>query len=143
MEYPDTTGPAELICVHCGHANSERASRCAKCKSPLDGFAFSSPWEMGTVRSSAYSPVRDPRTKPIIFWGVWLYFGPSAVGSLWGVGTTVYDFFVGKTLSAPGSTELTVGAVLSVLAFLVYGALSIWAVWSVTKGYFCKTGNHQ
>ncbi len=95
---------------------------------------------MGTVRSSAYSPVRNPRTKPIIFWGVWLYFGSSAVGFLLVVGTTMYDFFVGKPLSAPGSPESILGAVLSVLALLMYGALSIWAVWSVTKGYFGKAG---
>ncbi|BDS07338.1 hypothetical protein NT6N_23780 [Oceaniferula spumae] len=92
---------------------------------------------MGTATSSAYSPVSNPRTKPIIFWGAWLYFGPSAIGALWYICGFIYGLFFDSQLSTD-SPELTGGAILILVLMIMYGALSIWALWSVSKGYFRK-----
>jgi len=34
--------------------------------------------------------------------------------------------------------ELLVGLILVMVASLLFGAFSIWVLWSVTKGYFTK-----
>jgi len=138
MEQIDEIESVELICVRCGHANDDRASRCSKCNSPLDAFASSSPWEMGTATSSAYSAVSNPKTKSIIFWGTWLYFGPSAIGAIWYVvGFVVVLVTVERPEHGRGG-ELAGAGILGLVLALLYGALSIWALWSVSKGYFRK-----
>jgi hypothetical protein len=50
---------------------------------------------MGTAMGASYPAPVDPRTKPVIFWGAWLYFGPSAIGSLWIIGSTLYPVITG------------------------------------------------
>ena len=138
MEQFHDMEPVDLICVRCGHANNDRASRCSNCKSPLDDFASSSPWEMSTAKSSAYSPVSSPKTKPIIFWGVWLYFGPSAIGALWFIGSAIIMLISGEASTYIDNPDQLGAVVMGLVIALLYGLLSIWAVWSVSKGYFGK-----
>lgn len=88
---------------------------------------------MGKVKGFAYSPPTSPRTKPIIFWGVWLYFGPSMIAALWMIAELLGGY-------ASGDSELDflgTGIVVLLIA-VIYGALSGWALWAVTKGYFGK-----
>ena len=138
MEPSSENNLIELICVRCGHSNNERASRCAECRSPLDDFASTSPWEMGTTSSSAYSSVTSPRTKPVRFWGVWLYFGPSAVGAIWYIVSFISSFFGSVSPVVDDDPELMGGSILILIMMILYGALSMWALWSVSKGYFRK-----
>ncbi len=130
-------GGERFICVRCGHANDARASRCRQCQAPLDDFAATSPWEMGTAKNSAYSSLVSPKTKPIIFWGAWLYFGPSAVGAVYFCAVFLRDFLTRKEFGKVYD-EGTGGHVLLFLFTALYGLLSIWALWSVTKGYLGK-----
>jgi len=130
--------PENTICVRCGHANNNRASRCSNCKSPLDDFASSSPWEMHTAKNSAYSPVKNPKTKPIIFWGILLYFGPSAVIALWFAGSSTIELIFDETPTYTDNPELLGLIVIGVIAALLYSFVSIWVIWSVSKGYFGK-----
>ena len=134
----DTDEQDKPICIRCGHANDYRASRCAECKSPLDDFSASSPWEMGSATSSAYSSPQSPRTKPIIFWGVWLIFGPSAFSTIKFICTSAYALITGDEMMVNDDGELLVGLILVMVASLLFGAFSIWVLWSVTKGYFTK-----
>ena len=138
MESPSESDQVELICVRCGYSNNERASRCSECESPLDDFASTSPWEMGSVTSSAYSSVTSPRTKPIIFWGVWLYFGPSAAGAIWYIGSFILSFFGADTPVVGDDPTLMGASILVLIVMLLYGLLSLWALWSVSKGFFKK-----
>lgn len=123
----------EFICIRCGHSNPEGASRCSNCSSPLDDFASSSPWEMGTATSAAYSPAVNPRTKPIVFWGVLLYFGPSAIWFLWYMYSFIQEYFTDEN-EAPPIGETILDLTLPVL----YGILSIWVLCTVTRSYLCK-----
>ena len=122
-----------MICLRCGQSNDFNVSRCIECGAPLDGFASTSPWEMGTARGAAYPTPVDPRTKPVIFWGVWLYFGPSAIGSLCIIGATLYPLIKGDVKAG----NMADGIAMILLASL-YGAMSIWALWSVSARYFKK-----
>lgn len=99
-------------------------------------FASSSPWEMGSATGAAYSEANAARTKPIIFWGVWLFFGPTAVGSIWSVITYVYLLVSDNGVSLAEDSELIGGVVLSLLGSVVFGFLSVWALWCVSKGFF-------
>lgn len=72
-----------------------------------------------------------PRTKPIVFWGVWLYFGPTAVGA----GVLAYTSLAPILSGSPGGQELTGAIAIAVMCGL-YGFTSCWALWSVTSGYF-------
>lgn len=121
------------ICLRCGYANDSRASRCHECHVPLDDFAATSPWEMGTATSPAYQKIVSPRTKPIIFWGAWLYFGPSAIGSIYMGYVYLMDY-----LQRDQYGSLLDGHWIMLLATITYGSLSIWALCSVTKGFFGK-----
>ncbi len=120
-----------VICLRCGHDNSEAETRCASCKAPLGAFAASAPWEMGAAEPVAYSPAANPRTKPIVFWGVWLYFGPSAIAGLWIAGTYARDF----RSSSPGEVF---DAALYALFGLLYTLICVWALWTVTRRYLAK-----
>lgn len=120
----------QAICIRCGELNPEGTSRCLSCKSPLDDFASTSPWEMGTAQPSAYSPAANPRTKPIIFWGVWLYFGPTVIFTISQIYLTMKDRLTREKQFYSLSEEI--------IAFALpvgYSILGAWALWSVTKGY--------
>ena len=88
---------------------------------------------MGTAKGPSHATAVHPRTKPIIFWGVWLYFGPTAAGALWLVGSFLREIIVGGAKSV----DLAEGIALSAIAGL-YGAMSLWALWSVSRRYFGK-----
>ena len=134
MDTSDYTEPTTLICVRCGQSNDYTVSRCSECGAPLDAFASTAPWEMGTAMGASYPAPVDPRTKPVIFWGAWLYFGPSAIGSLWIIGSTLYPVITGEAKAR----DLVDGLAMMLLATL-YGALSIWTLWAVSARYFRRT----
>jgi hypothetical protein len=48
---------------------------------PLDDLTSVEPKETGPAKAPASKDPVAPRTKPIVFWGVWIYFGPTAVGA--------------------------------------------------------------
>lgn len=131
MDITESTDPVTMICVRCGQANDAGVSRCGECGAPLDAFASTAPWEMGTATGASYPAPVDPRTKPVIFWGAWLYFGPSAIGSLWIIGSTLHPVVTGEA----NAGELVDGLAMLLLAIL-YGALSIWTLWAVSARYF-------
>jgi len=125
MNTEDATESVGLICVRCGQSNDERASRCSECGAPLDDFAATSPWEIGTAKSAAYQPVANPRTKPIVFWGIWLFFGPSVIGSFV-MAFGLFREFVTDWENADVTAPLMIVAVFLVL----YGLGGAWALWS-------------
>jgi len=118
------------ICLHCAEPNPEGTSRCQKCQAPLDPSARDHPWEMKTANHHAYSDATNPRTKPVVFWGVWVYFGPSAVFAI----HLVYTF-VTSHLDHDPFFEFTFETFMMLFLPVGYGILSVWALWSVTKGY--------
>lgn len=83
---------------------------------------------MGKVAGGGYADPVSPRTKPVIFYGVWAYFGPTGLFSIWAIYQTLSDLLTGEVA---GNLETFLPFLLS----LVYGALSAWALWAVTKGY--------
>ena len=127
--------PAETyqVCLRCAEPNPEGTSRCGKCGAPLDQSASTHPWELKTANHHAYANAANPRTKPIIFWGVWLYFGPSAIGSIW----IIWDLWESYNDYGP-FFEFTLETFMGLALPVAYGILSIWALWSVTKGYLGK-----
>ena len=122
--------PPEVICVRCGQVNAGDVSRCGNCAAPLDDFASTAPWEMVSAKGAAYPAPVAPRTKPIVFWGVWLYFGPSALGS----GVVAYTSLAQLLSGSPDGQALT-GAIAIVVMCGLYGVTSCWVLWSVTSGY--------
>ena len=123
--------PVRVICLRCGHDNSEAEALCASCKGPLGSFASSAPWEMGAAGPAAYPPATHPRTKPIVFWGVWLYFGPSAIGGLWTAGSFANDMRSSSPSEALNGT-------LFVLFGVLYTLVCFWVLWTVTRRYLSK-----
>ncbi len=77
---------------------------------------------MLAATGDAYPPAANPKIKPIVFWGAWLYFAPSVVAAIWLTAT----FSESPAAFAPAA---------------LYGVLSVWALWSVSKRYFAKPPN--
>ena len=73
---------ATVICPHCFAANEERTAFCRQCGTPLTSYAEIDP--LGQIRATGdtyLKAIHSPR-KPIILLGMWLLFGPSALGGL-------------------------------------------------------------
>lgn len=127
----DVEENAGKVCIRCGVANEPGASRCEECGSPLDDFASTSPWEMGTAKGYAYHEAADPVRKPIIFWGVWLYFGPFGFFCLWMIIDVLRNHFMGvKSVGTFGGVGL-----MALILPTLFAVLSIWVLCSVSKRY--------
>lgn len=113
--------PGEL-CLRCSQPNPPGVLRCGNCNAPLGSLSTGAPWEMTKVKDAAYRSQTDPQLKPIVFYGVWLYFGPTAIIAL---------LLASESAGAPDRS----GAVLVILFALFYFALSAWALTSVTRRY--------
>lgn len=120
--------------MRCGHRNAGDALRCAECGAPLDGFASTAALDTGSAERPATKGPVTPRTKPIVFWGVWLYFGPTAVGA----GLVAYTSLAQMLSGSPGGQEVA-GAIAIVVMCGLYGVSSCWALWSVTAGCFKRS----
>lgn len=116
-------GDDEMVCERCGFLNDLRASRCRDCGVPLDDFAGTSPWEMGTLNHRGSQDAADPKLKPIVFWGVMAWFGLSGLAGA-----------LSLVLAFQG------GYAHPLLSFVVLGYVILcgWAVKSVGKRYFAK-----
>ncbi len=121
---------SEVICVRCGHVNAGNVSRCGECAAPLDDVGSTAQWERESGKGAAYPAPVAPRTKPIVFWGVWLYFGPTAVGA----GILAYTS-LGYPLDGSPEGKDVAGTIAILVMCGLYGATSCWALWSVTAGY--------
>ncbi|MBK1792131.1 hypothetical protein [Persicirhabdus sediminis] len=131
MDNTENDQTVNLICVRCGEANDERASRCEHCKAPLDDFASTAPWEMGKV--TAGRTAANPRTNPIVFWGVWLLFSPTVV-------IAGYSFVSHLTYAivGPDDSYTSGGYLLAGLMAGLYFLIGGWALYTVTKRFFSK-----
>ncbi|MFT6576659.1 MAG: hypothetical protein ACJA16_004868 [Akkermansiaceae bacterium] len=85
---------------------------------------------MKTANHHAYAAATSPKVKPIIFWGAWLFFGPSALYAIF----LVYLTFVFDSPLLKFDFDTFVALALP----LGYGLMASWALWSVTKGYLGK-----
>lgn len=124
----------QAICLRCGQPNLEGETRCHSCKSPLGDFSSASPWEMGSAEHSAYHEPTDPRIKPIVFFGVWLFFGTFTLYHLF----NFFQFFSSKiefeNTVIPSFDELLA---LTIPALVTFG--SLWALVSVSRRFLGKT----
>lgn len=130
-EIDQAVDEARAICLRCGQPNDSRASRCENCHAPLDTFAATSPWEMGTMDAPAKEGTVEPRLKPVVFWGVWLIFGPSALGTLW----MVVELLIALNEGGAGAS-LAPGEWAGLMISALLGGISLWVLWSVTRRYF-------
>lgn len=85
----------------------------------------------GIGETSRLQEAMEPRTKPIVFWGVWLYFGPTAAIA----GTVAYTSLAGIFSGSPDGQEVAGAVAIAVMCGL-YLASSCWALWAVTAGCF-------
>ncbi len=134
----DESDISSPICEHCCQINAPETPRCSECNSPLGDFASTAPWEMGTARSSAYPPIRNSKTKPIIFWGIWMLFGPAAYHFLRFACFTSFRMLTEGGMTFHEDGEIMGGLILVTLFSFLCGLLSVWVLWSVTKVYLKK-----
>ncbi|MGC6427030.1 MAG: hypothetical protein ACON5H_08555 [Akkermansiaceae bacterium] len=80
---------------------------------------------MGSAENSAYHDPTDPVKKPIVFWGVWLWFGSTVFVCLHEVVVFLTSDFVS-------------GGFIALMLPLLYSFLGIWALSSVTQRYLWK-----
>jgi Cu/Ag efflux pump CusA len=86
---------------------------------------------MESAKGPASKDAAAPRTKPIVFWGVWLYFGPTAMMA----GVVAYTSLAPILSGGPEGQDIVVAIAIVVMCGL-YGISSVWALWAVTSGYF-------
>lgn len=113
--------PGEL-CLRCSHPNPYGSLRCGNCNAPLGSLSSGAPWEMTKVKDAAYRSQTDPQLKPIVFFGVWLYFGPTAIVAL---------LLAIDSANVPDRS----GSILVILFALFYLVFSVWALTAVTRRY--------
>jgi len=76
----------------------------------------------------------DPKTKPIIFWGAWLCFAPTAAGALWAIRGGLDPLIRG------GADKMFVAdGIATFVMALLYAVSSIWALWAVSVRYLRKS----
>ena len=114
------------ICISCGNPDTEGHTHCPVCKVPLGNFASTAPWELSASKSTFGQAQTDPRLKPIVFWGVWLYFGPTVILA------AILAISAIRELARKASHDFF-GEVVLLLLALTYASLGGWALWSVTK----------
>lgn len=127
---------AGALCLRCGHANFVRASRCAECNAPLDDFASTAPWEMNPAMGQGYPSSKSHKRKPIIFFGAWLYFGPGAIIAFWHVVVFISEIISGSRNNAHEGAGVSVSEIVLHLVLVLFGAVSLWVLWHVSKSYF-------
>ncbi len=103
--------------------------RCGSCGVVLDPSAAGSASETGAAKGLASKNPVAPRTKPIVFWGVWLYFGPTAMMA----GVLAYTSLAPILSGSPEGQDVASAIAIGVMCGL-YGASSCWALWAVTAG---------
>jgi uncharacterized membrane protein YhaH (DUF805 family) len=96
----------------------------------LDPSAASAASETGVAKVPASKDPVAPRTKPIVFWGVWLYFGPTAMMA----GVLAYTSLAPILSDRPDGLDVASAIGIVVMCGL-YGVSSCWALWAVTAGY--------
>ena len=119
------------ICISCGNPDTEGHTHCPVCKIPLGNFASTAPWELSASKSTFGQAQTDPKLKPIVFWGVWLYFGPTVIASAFLAISEI------RAMARNTSQDLF-EEVLLLLFALTYASLGGWALWSVTKRYLAQ-----
>src|SRR5690349_8538637 len=76
-ELPET-GEKQL-CVSCAVPNEPSAHFCAKCGAPLTSYASTGPFESIFAEGSVYRSAAERPQKLVVFLGMWLIFGLTAL----------------------------------------------------------------
>lgn len=72
--------PTEMfICHDCAAENFTDADFCGRCGAPISGFATLDPLRQIYSAGWVYRRAISGRQQPIIFWGMWLIFGPTVI----------------------------------------------------------------
>ena len=114
------------VCPHCAGVNPSNATVCRHCMGPLTTISNSDPMGSIMARGDVFARATNKPTKPIVFWGVWLLFGPIFCICL---GIAVYG--IRQFLSGEDS-----GAIGGLLCIAVPTALFGAILWKTTRNYF-------
>jgi RNA polymerase subunit RPABC4/transcription elongation factor Spt4 len=111
------------ICLGCAAPVTTNTRYCPKCGRPVGMFVGTDPMQLIHSQSWAYRAAASGRPTRIVFWGMWLAFGPTTVMSL----GTLWDLV---RYGAEGANGV-VGALLILGLEAIYVAL----LWRVSKNY--------
>ena len=93
---------------------------------------------MNTTAGSRQSSTRSPQRKSIILWGAWLYFGSAALVTFWYAGTFIVELVSGDRAGPDNAIDVSGVEIAGNIFLILFGIVSIWVLWSVSKGYFRK-----
>ena len=118
---PNEDTPEQLeekpLCLSCMFPNDPSAHFCSKCGAPLTSYASTGPFESLFAEGNVYrQAVERPRSLIVVF-GIWLIFGPMALGA-------VVLLFIGQNLG-----------IHYILACALLLPISLVMIWKTTRGY--------
>jgi hypothetical protein len=147
-----------LLCPHCVKTITPFDHFCPHCNGPVTSYASVDP--LGQIQSSnhAYFKALQGKPRPIVFYGMWLIFGPQLPITLIALGAIINRIFFRPSPSGdsdfpPDAKFISVGAnkyatemsdavtFNDVLALLVIGVIfAIYSaiLWKLTRNYFKK-----
>ncbi|WP_131990057.1 zinc finger Ran-binding domain-containing protein [Chthoniobacter flavus] len=118
--HPPTPSPEGVVCPKCLFSNSATAAFCAACGAPIGMVANVDPLQHIYAEGFGYRSAVDGPPKLIILIGMWLLFGPLAVGAV--------------SMIIAGGREL-----LSTIPWIAMFLCSIAVLYRVTRNYIVKS----
>ena len=132
MEEPEPAAsdePEVPLCPGCMAENDPAADFCVKCGQPLSAIATTDPFRRTLAQGYWFRAAASGRIPPIVFWGTWLLFLPTALGMALFVGA----FLLGSDLQSAGAAEIV--GILLVAGLSLAGIVLLWRM---TRNY-CGT----
>lgn len=118
------------VCPDCLTENDPAADFCKQCARPLSCLAAMDPIKQIYTQGWIYRKAISGRTKPIIFWGMWLIFAPSALVVIISGGF----YFLSDNVITPHEGILQLILTWTILVFFTFIYVAI--LFRVTQSYF-------
>lgn len=82
-----------VMCLSCGNENPANTHFCDRCDAPLTTSAVTDPFLSIRARGFAVRQAVNKPQRPIVVIGIWLWFGPVLILSLYGLGAVTYGLY--------------------------------------------------
>ena len=123
----DADGPCDddgvPVCLHCTAPLTTLTRYCPECGSPVGTFATTDPIQLIHSQGRAYRNAVGGQSNALVFWGMWLAFGPATLMNL------------GACWEILRHGEDMVFATLAVLLVLALEAVYVALLYRVTRNY--------
>lgn len=121
-------GPDQPLCIGCLEPVGEHDDFCRACGTPLSTHAAIAPIQRIYAEGDTYWKATHGSVNKIIFWGMWLIFGPCIFMCL--------EMFPDIDVGLPKGWGVLFGLLVLIFFTVIYGLI----LWKVTRNYLRSKG---